>query len=133
MIGRVFPMTMHTRVLIADDRPRSRDGLRALLATCAGVEVVGEAADGRQAIEMVEQHRPDAVLMDVQMPLLDGLAATRVIKARWPEIRVVILTLYSGHRADARAAGADAFLIKGCSMDRLLRAIRGCPEGGGAS
>ncbi|MGD8969329.1 MAG: response regulator transcription factor [Anaerolineae bacterium] len=122
-----------TRILIADDRPRSRAGLRALLATCAGLEIVGEAVDGRQAIDMVEQHRPDVVLMDVQMPVLDGLAATRAIKARWPDIRVVILTLYSGHRANAKAAGADAFLIKGCSMDRLLRAVKGRREGGGVS
>jgi DNA-binding NarL/FixJ family response regulator len=94
---------------------------------------VGEAVDGRQAIDMVEQHRPDVVLMDVQMPVLDGLAAARAIKARWPDIRVVILTLYSGHRANAKAAGADAFLIKGCSMDRLLRAVKGRREGGGVS
>jgi DNA-binding NarL/FixJ family response regulator len=103
------------------------------LATCAGLEVVGEAADGQQAIDMVEHHQPDAVLMDVQMPVMDGLAATRVIKARWPEVRVVILTLYSGYWVDAKAAGADAFLIKGCSMDQLLVAIRGGQEGGSAS
>lgn len=103
------------------------------MATCAGLEVVGEAVDGQQAIDMVERRRPGAVLMDVQMPVMDGLAATRVIKARWPDVRVVILTLYSGYRADARAAGADAFLVKGCSMDRLLRAIRGSREGCGAS
>jgi DNA-binding NarL/FixJ family response regulator len=123
-------MMMRTRVLIADDRPRSRDGLRALLTTSAWVEVVGEAVDGRQAIDMVAQVQPDVVLMDVRMPVMDGLAAMRAIKERWPGIRVVILTLYGGHRADALAAGADAFLVKGCSLNRLLRAIRGCQEDG---
>jgi DNA-binding NarL/FixJ family response regulator len=112
-------------VLIVDDRPRSRDGLRVLLSTCPGVEVVGEAENGRQAIDLVAQRRPDVVLMDVRMPGMDALVATRAIKARWPEVRVVILTLYSGHRADAMAAGADGFLIKGCAMDSLLGAVLG--------
>lgn len=86
---------------------------------------MGEAADGRQAVDMVAQCRPDVVLMDVRMPAMDGLESTRVIKGRWPEIRVVILTLYDGHRADAMAAGADGFLVKGCSVGNLLEAIRG--------
>jgi DNA-binding NarL/FixJ family response regulator len=113
------------RVLIADDRARSRDGLRALLATCPEVEVVAEAVDGPHLIDLAELYRPDAILTDVRMPRMDGLAATRVIKERWPEIRVVVLTLYGAHRADAIAAGADAFVVKGSSADRLLEAIRG--------
>jgi len=124
-------MEQTTRVLIADDRPRSRAGLRALLTTCPWVEVVGEAVDGRHVIDLVELFRPDVVLTDVRMPGMDGLAATRVIKERWPETRVVVLTLYGAHRADAVAAGADAFLVKGCSADSLVAAIRRWPDDGG--
>jgi DNA-binding NarL/FixJ family response regulator len=117
------------RVLIADDRARSRRGLRALLATQPGIDIVGEASDGREAVQLVEESRPDAVLMDAKMPAMDGLAATRLIKERWPEVRVVVLTMYGAHRADALASGADAFLVKGCPADELLEAILDRPKG----
>lgn len=116
-------MEQHIRVLIADDRPRSRGGLRALLGNWPTVEVVCEATDGREAVRLVEDHRPDVVLMDVRMPVLDGLEATRLIKNRWSEVRVVILTMYAMHWADAMAAGADGFLVKGCPTEDLLSAL----------
>jgi DNA-binding NarL/FixJ family response regulator len=116
-------MTMQTRVLIADDRPRSRSGLRALLGLRPEIEVVGEAADGREAVRLAAEYRPDVVLMDARMPVMDGVAATRVIKARWPETRVVVLTIHAARRAAALAAGADAFLVKGCPAAEVLRAI----------
>jgi hypothetical protein len=75
---------MQCRVLIADDRPRSRSGLRALLDLRPEIAVVGEAADGREAVRLAEELRPDVVLMDVKMPVMDGLQATRIIKERWP-------------------------------------------------
>jgi NarL family two-component system response regulator LiaR len=112
------------RVLIADDRSRSRQGLKALLSTYSGIEVVGEAGNGEEAVRLVEERRPDAVLMDAKMPAMDGLTATRLIKERWPEVRVVVLTMYGARRSDAVAAGADAFLVKGCIADELLGAIR---------
>ncbi len=118
-------MEQRIRLLIADDRPRSRDGLRALLATCSKVEVVGEAADGGEAVRLVEERRPGVVLMDARMPVLDGMEATRLIKSQWPEVRVVMLTMYSIYRDGALAAGADAFLVKGCSPEQLLSTISG--------
>jgi YesN/AraC family two-component response regulator len=112
-----------TRVLIADDRPRSRDGLKALLAIWSEVEVVGEATNGQEAVRLVEKCRPEVVLMDAIMPVMDGLEATGVIKDRWPEVKVIVLTIHASYRDDALAAGAEAFLIKGCPAADLLRAI----------
>ncbi len=116
-------MEQRVRILIADDQYRSRQGLRALMSTQAEVEVVGEATDGREAVRLVEELGPDVVLMDARMPTMDGLEATRIIKQRWPQVRVVMLTMYGSSRADALAAGADEFLIKGCPTDELLDAI----------
>jgi len=116
-------MMQHIRVLIADDRLSSRNGLKALLATQPGIEIVGEEADGQEAIQFIEQCRPDVVLMDVRMPLIDGLEATRIIKDRWPEVKVIVLTMYASHQVEALAAGADAFLVKGCPAEDLLEAI----------
>jgi DNA-binding NarL/FixJ family response regulator len=111
------------RVLITDDSPQSREGLRALLATWPEVDVVGEASDGREAVRLVEERLPDVVLMDAHMPVFDGVKATRLIKASWPGVRVVVLTLYPSYRADVMAAGADAFLLKGHPTRELLDAI----------
>lgn len=123
--GQEAATTGFTRLLIADDRARSRDGLRALLATWPGMEVVGEATDGQEAVRLVKELSPDVVLMDVRMPVMDGLEAARIIKREWPRIRVVVLTMYVSHRPEARAAGADAFLVKGCPPEDLLAAISG--------
>jgi len=116
-------MPRRIRVLVADDRSSARRGLRALLASWPAVEVVSEATNGAEAVRMVEACEPNVVLMDVSMPVLDGLEATRVIKSRWPEVKVVILTMYALHQTDAMAAGADWFLVKGCPTEDLLKAI----------
>jgi DNA-binding NarL/FixJ family response regulator len=111
------------KVLIADDNDRARNGLRALLAIRQEIEIVGEAADGREAVQMVRERQPDVVLMDVRMPQMDGLEATRQIKGHWPGVRVVVVSMYTTHRAQALAAGADRFLSKGCPVEELLEAI----------
>ncbi len=107
------------RVLIADDHPRSRRGLRALLATTSIVKVVGEAVDGQEAIRLVETYQPDVVLMDAYMPVMDGLEASRQIKDRWPQVKIIMLTMYNGRRTEATAAGVDVFLAKGCPVENL--------------
>jgi two-component system response regulator DesR len=112
------------RVLIADDQRPTRQALAALLTLSPQpVSVVGEAADGETAVRLAAELRPDVVIMDVQMPGLDGLAATRQIKRQWPEVKIVVLTLYPGYGARARAAGADVFLLKGCSVEELQAAL----------
>jgi YesN/AraC family two-component response regulator len=113
----------HTRILIADDRPSSRNGLKALLATQAGIEIVGQAANGQEAVQFVLECQPDIVLMDVRMPVIDGLQAARIIKGHWPEVKVIMLSMYPSYQAEALAAGADAFLVKGCAADDLLEEI----------
>ena len=118
--GGVAPL----RVLIADDLARTRRALRALFAAHAGFQVVGEAADGEEAVAAVERLRPDVVVLDVRMPRLDGIAATGRIKARSPDVRVVAHSLAVELRDDALAAGADAFVAKGTPTDDLLSALR---------
>ena len=114
---------LRTRVLIADDQQPVRKGLRCLLSLSSQVEVVGEAVDGQDVLHLVAECRPDVVLMDIQMPVMDGLEATRRIKSRWPDVRVIILTMYARYRGKALAAGADAFLLKGCVSEELQDAI----------
>ena len=113
-----------TRVLIADDNEHTRDGIRALLATWPDIAVVGEAANGRDAVGMVAECNPDVVLMDMRMPVLDGAEATRLIKQQFPNVGVIVLTMYATDQADILDAGADGFLIKGDAPERLLTALR---------
>jgi DNA-binding NarL/FixJ family response regulator len=113
------------RVLIADDHALFRDGLRSLLEA-RGVDVVGEAENGPEAVEMARRERPDAVLMDLAMPLMDGLAATRLISAELPDVKVVVLTA-SEDDADlfeAIKSGAQGYIFKNLKADELMRLIR---------
>jgi DNA-binding NarL/FixJ family response regulator len=118
-------MERPVRVLIADDRWVTRRGIRALLSQLPQIEIVGEAADGQESVDMVASCRPDVVLLDVQMPVMDGLEATRRIKSRWPSVRVVVLTMYARYRTLALDAGADVFLLKGGTTEELQEAIAG--------
>ncbi len=112
------------KVLITDDRVTSRKGLRALMLTQPDIQVIGEAADGEHAIRFIQKTKPDVVIMDAFMPGMNGLEATKIIKKKWREIRVVILTLHEDLREEALAAGADVFLVKGCPPERLIQEIK---------
>jgi NarL family two-component system response regulator LiaR len=114
------------RVLVADDHAIVRKGICALLATEANIEVVGEAADGQSAVEQVERLRPDVVLMDLVMPGVDGLEATRQITVRWPETRILVLTSFAGvdKIMPAIKAGALGYLLKDSDPEVLVESIR---------
>jgi len=119
------------RVLLVDDHRLVRAGLTSLLATAAGVEVVGEAADGAHALEQVAATRPDVVLMDLSMPVMDGVTATRALRTRHPETRVVVLSSFSDRSRvrEAVAAGATGYVLKDCTPDELLSAVRSAADG----
>ncbi len=113
------------RVLLADDMPQVLHGLRQLLELSGGIAIAGEARDGAQAVQLAAELKPDAVIMDLEMPGMDGYEATRCIKAQMPAVRVIILSVHAGpeERRSARAAGADAFVTKGASYEVLVNAI----------
>jgi DNA-binding NarL/FixJ family response regulator len=113
------------RLLIADDHPMVRDGLRALFDELPDIEVVGEAANGREAVEGAVVHRPDVIIMDLAMPDVDGFAATSEIKRVAPEVAVLVLTMSEDDETVAKAmrAGAQGYLLKGATKEEILRAV----------
>jgi DNA-binding NarL/FixJ family response regulator len=124
-------MTADLRVVIADDHPIVRQGLSALLASLPGVDVVAVAATGREAVREAVTLRPDVLIMDLQMPDLDGLAATREIRRAAPEVAVLVLTMFADDDSifSAMRAGARGYLLKGAEQDDIARAIRGVAAG----
>lgn len=119
------------RVVLADDEAMIRAGVRAILAVDNGIEVVGEAEDGHQAIERVRELRPDVVLLDIRMPRLDGLAAAAEIRRLVPDTAVVMLTTFSEDAYIARALGdgASGFLLKAGDPRELIAGVRAVAEG----
>jgi DNA-binding NarL/FixJ family response regulator len=114
-----------TRVLVVDDQTVVRDGLVLLLGLLPGLEVVGSAGDGEEALRLVAEHRPDVVLMDLRMPRVDGVEATRRIKAAHPAVQIVVLTTYSDDESvfAALQAGARGYLTKDAGAEEIARAI----------
>ena len=114
------------RILLADDHMMVRSGLATVLGVYDDMKLVGEAGDGEEAIRLCESLRPDVVLMDLLMPNVDGVAATRTIKERWPEIQVIALTSFKdkAYVEGALKAGASGYLLKNVSAEELVGAIR---------
>lgn len=119
-------MTVPIRVLLADDQVLVRAGFRALLDACGGVDVVAEAADGVEAVRLALATRPDVVLMDIRMPVEDGLSATRRLTGALPDTKVIVLTTFSldEYVFEALRSGASGFLLKDTEPAELLRAVR---------
>ena len=119
------------RIVLADDHPVYRDGLARLLGEIGGFDVVALASDGSQAVELAETLRPDVIVMDIRMPGLDGIEATRQISAQHPQIGIVVLTMFDDHElvlASLRA-GARGYLVKDARDDQIADVIRGVARG----
>ena len=119
--------TERSRIVIADDHPLYRDALKRMLSEASDFSVVGEAADGREALELCRRLHPTLVLMDVRMPLMDGLAATRAIKAEFPLTIVLILTCFedSHYLEEAINAGAGGYILKDYTQEQIINSIVG--------
>lgn len=119
------------RVAIADDHPTVRSGLRALLASVEGIEVVGDSADGAAAVELALSERPQVVVMDIRMPGQDGIEATRRLAAEAPEVAVLILTMLEDDESvfAAMRAGARGYVLKGADQEEIVGAIRAVSRG----
>jgi DNA-binding NarL/FixJ family response regulator len=119
------------RVLIADDHQLFRDGLNALVLSASDTEVVGEAATGKEAIQLAAETQPDVVLMDLQMPGMDGIEATRHIVQASPHIKVLMVTMFEDDQSvfAAMRAGARGYVLKGAKHEEMLRAIRAVSSG----
>ncbi|HWT78136.1 MAG TPA: response regulator transcription factor, partial [Candidatus Methylomirabilis sp.] len=119
------------RVMLVDDHALMRKGVASLLAACPDIEVVGEADNGAEAMRRVADLMPDLILMDIQMPEMDGLEATRRIMAEHPYLKIVMLTVSEGDRAlfDAIKAGAQGYLLKRMDPDEFVAMVRGISQG----
>jgi DNA-binding NarL/FixJ family response regulator len=124
-------MTDGLRVLIADDHPVFRDGLRTLLSSSEGFEVVGDAANGTEAVARALELQPDVVVMDLNMPELDGIEATRTLVQASPHMRVLVLTMFDDDDSvfAAMRAGAAGYVLKGTDQTEIVRAIRSVGSG----
>jgi DNA-binding NarL/FixJ family response regulator len=119
------------KVIICDDQAIVRDGLVMLLKLEPDIEVAGTAGDGAEAVEMVADKRPDLILMDLKMPIMNGVEATRQIRMKYPEVKVLVLTTYADDEwvFDAIQAGASGYLLKDTPREGLIKAVRGTVTG----
>ncbi len=119
------------RIIVADDQASVREGLVLLLGLLPDIDVVGSAANGREAIELVAQHRPDAILLDLHMPVLDGIEATRLLTEQHPEVAIVVLTTFADDASvlAALGAGARSYLTKDADRVNIANALRSAATG----
>jgi DNA-binding NarL/FixJ family response regulator len=125
------PRPAPLRVVVADDQATVRDGLVVLLSLTDGIEVVGSAANGQEALNIVEQTRPDAILLDLRMPVLDGIETTRQLSKHHPDVAVVVLTTYADDASiiDALEAGARSYLTKNADRADIAQTLRAAAAG----
>jgi len=126
-IGDEF-MSNKFRLLIVDDSSSFRKGMRALLEIQPDMQVVGEASNGSDALELIEKLQPDFILLDAQMPGMTGVEVTQQIKSRWPQVKIILMTMYADYRLQAIEAGADVFLTKGIPPEHMLSVLRGITQ-----
>ena len=112
------------KVLIVDDTPRARQCMKALLGIWFPLEEVGEAVNGIEAVQLTGQFQPKLVLMDIRLPGLSGLQATRQIKCSWPQVKIILLSVFSDYQGLAKAAGADAFVCKSDPPETLHHLLK---------
>jgi len=119
------------KIIICDDQAIIRDGLELLLRLDRDIEVVGKASDGAEALELVERHRPDLVLMDLKMPNMNGIEATRLLRERFPSTKVLVLTTYGDDQwlFDVLRAGASGYLLKDTPRADVIKAVKGTVAG----
>jgi DNA-binding NarL/FixJ family response regulator len=126
-------MVKNIRVLIADDQPRARQSLRALLSTLPHTLEIREAVNGSEAIDAMEAFKADLVILDIRMPVMDGLEATRFIKEHWPETKIIIYSMYPEYSRLALTSGAERFIDKSDPPEKLLAEITGMMSGENSS
>jgi two-component system nitrate/nitrite response regulator NarL len=111
------------KLMVVENNSRARRALAAYISLQAEIQITAEASNGLEAIRKIRSVSPDIVLMDVRMPVMNGLEATKIIKKYWPKVKVIALTMYQNYQSEALSAGADAFLVKGCSGAELISAV----------
>ena len=121
-------MDRPTKIMVVEDNSRARSALVAYISLQEGIRITAEASNGLEAISKIKDSPPDVVLMDIQMPVMDGIEATKIIKMRWPKVKVIALTMYQNYQSQALSVGADAFLIKGCSVKQLISTVQGLTQ-----
>ena len=114
------------RIMIVDDQGLIRDGLKMILSLCEDIEVIGEAVNGKDAIESLSINRPDIILMDIRMPIMNGVEATKVIKERYPGIKIIILTTFNEDQYifEGLKNGADGYILKDVKSEEIIRSIK---------
>ncbi len=122
---------MTIRLLLVDDQALFREGLRTLLSVYDDLDVVGEANNGQEAVDVAPQLKPDVILMDLRMPVLDGVAATRLLHDSMPETKIIVLTTFDDddHVFDGLRAGAVGYMLKDVPSEKLVEAIRAAAQG----
>ena len=124
VIPEGFSLKTKVDVMIVEDNHRARRALSYFIRLQAGLQVASEASNGADAIDLIKQRVPDVILMDARMPVMDGIEAIRIIKKHWPQVKIIVLSMYSQYELEASEAGADAFLRKCCDTGQIVSTLQ---------